>query len=361
MPGRSASERIGKHSGNMPAASTQLAYAEIWCRGSLSGQQRIAFTDAVTCLQSKPSKIPAGVAPGAKSRFDDFIATHINQSLIIHNSGYFFAWHRQYLLLFEQALINECGYTGTIPYWNWPLYPELETSILFDGSATSLGSNGAYNATLSVTNAGPAAPLPNGTGGGCIQSGPFVNQVVPFSPIPYFSIFAFAGVLPANRFDYTPRCLSRNLNSYLVETYDTQNTVNALLNATDIAEFSLVMNGIPNTATLGPHVAGHVSFQGANDFFGAPSDPAFYLHHGMVDLTWTLFQANNPEQNQYALFGTRSTLNIPPTANATLDDYLHFDYLGPDVQVRDAMKVGVQPYCYVYDYGTQNHHGGWQE
>lgn len=46
--------------------------------------ERKAYTDAVLCLQSKPSKFPAGVAPGAKTRYDDFVAVHINSTLFIH-------------------------------------------------------------------------------------------------------------------------------------------------------------------------------------------------------------------------------------------------------------------------------------
>jgi tyrosinase len=66
-----------------------------------------------------PSKIPPGLAPGAKSRYDDFVATHINQTRTIHFCGSFFPWHRYYIWAFESALRQECGYTGYLPYWNW--------------------------------------------------------------------------------------------------------------------------------------------------------------------------------------------------------------------------------------------------
>lgn len=67
------------------------------------------------CLQSKPAKTPASVAPGAKTRYDDFVATHINQTLTIHYTGNFLSWHRYYTWVYEEALRNECGYTGTQP------------------------------------------------------------------------------------------------------------------------------------------------------------------------------------------------------------------------------------------------------
>jgi len=50
---------------------------------SLSDDEKIAYTDAVKCLMDKPS-ISGAAIPGAKSRFDDFVGVHINQTLSIH-------------------------------------------------------------------------------------------------------------------------------------------------------------------------------------------------------------------------------------------------------------------------------------
>ncbi len=74
-----------------------------------------AYIDAVKCLQSKPARTPASEAPGAKTRFDDFVVTHINQTQALHYTGSFLAWHRYFTWLYEQALRDECGYTGTQP------------------------------------------------------------------------------------------------------------------------------------------------------------------------------------------------------------------------------------------------------
>lgn len=45
----------------------------------------------------------------------------------------------------EQALRDECGYTGTVPYWDWVKTEQegFSNSQLFDGSATSLSGNGS--------------------------------------------------------------------------------------------------------------------------------------------------------------------------------------------------------------------------
>ena len=52
---------------------------------SLRPSEKKAYISAVKCLQSKPA-ISSALAPGAKSRFDDFVGTHINQTLTIHGT-----------------------------------------------------------------------------------------------------------------------------------------------------------------------------------------------------------------------------------------------------------------------------------
>jgi len=52
----------------------------------MAPSERKAYTNAVLCLQSKPSKFAPGVVPGAKTRYDDFLAVHMNQTLVIHGT-----------------------------------------------------------------------------------------------------------------------------------------------------------------------------------------------------------------------------------------------------------------------------------
>lgn len=51
----------------------------------MSLEQREDYVGAVLCLQSAPS-LYAGQVPGAKSRFDDFVATHQAQTNHIHGT-----------------------------------------------------------------------------------------------------------------------------------------------------------------------------------------------------------------------------------------------------------------------------------
>lgn len=52
----------------------------------MSNSERTAYSNAVLCLATKPSKSPAGFAAGAKNRYDDFVAHHVNNTLTIHGT-----------------------------------------------------------------------------------------------------------------------------------------------------------------------------------------------------------------------------------------------------------------------------------
>lgn len=88
-------------------------------RSELKPAERKAFTDAQLCLQKLPSRLDARY--NTRSYYDDFIAVHINKTLQVHSDGIFLPWHREYIHLFVLALQQECGYEGTLPYWNWPM------------------------------------------------------------------------------------------------------------------------------------------------------------------------------------------------------------------------------------------------
>lgn len=162
--------RLAPYPVKSPCTSQQTNVRQEW--GTLSVSQRKSYIDAVFCMQNKPSIIPDGEVPGAKSRFDDFVAVHANYTMHVHLNGLFLSWHRHFVYLWEQALREECAYEGYQPYWNWALWCEdLAGSPLFDDSETSLSGDGEYVDYGGYTIGG--ANLPHGTGGGCITGGPF--------------------------------------------------------------------------------------------------------------------------------------------------------------------------------------------
>ncbi|QGA17998.1 hypothetical protein EYB26_005676 [Talaromyces marneffei] len=326
---------------------------------TFTAAQKKAYIDAVLCLQSKPSNTPSNLVPGARTRYDDFVATHINQTPNIHYTGTFLAWHRYFAWEFEQTLINECGYTGTIPYWNWPASANsLETYPVFDGSATSMSGNGAprgpNDANGNITLSLPGYPdvyLPLGTGGGCVTSGPFVNYTVNLGPAA-LALPEGGTAAAANPLDYNPRCLKRDLTTAVIQQYaNFTSVVSLILNNNDIADFQLAMQGVPGSGAIGVHGGGHYAMGGdpGRDVFVSPGDPAFWHHHGMIDRVWWIWQNLDLAQRQNAISGTGTFLNAPPSANTTLDTVVDLGYAaGQPIAMRDLTSTTAGPFCYLY-------------
>lgn len=186
--------------------------------GDLTIAQRAEYVKAVQCIMSKPSKFSESQVPGAKSRYDDFVAIHLQQTLNIHGTASFLSWHRYFTWAYEQALRTECNYTGSQPYWNWGRYSNPLRSPIFDGSDTSMGGNGEY-----VPHEGHAAGtanvvVPPGNGGGCVSSGPFRNMSVNLGPVfPAINISINANPR-SDGLGYNPRCMRRDITDYFTKS-----------------------------------------------------------------------------------------------------------------------------------------------
>lgn len=301
------------------------------------------------CLLDSPSKLNTIQYPAVISRYDDFIAVHVNYTFSIHLDAIFLPWHRGYVRLFEQALQEECGYNSTLPYWDWPLYTNapLRNSTLFDGSPYSIGSDGVFtNATLDI---------PQGTGGGCVYEGPFSNRTTTFVTFPGELITDNiknngSGELPVNAFDYNASCFQRNLNDWALRTNNNAYNVSVLLNQTTIKDFQNTLSSPEGSTWFGAHGGGHVAMGGVGaDLFTSPTDPAFFLHHAQVDHVWWQWQQQDLKARAYALYGTKTLENVPPSNNLTLEDYLTWGPLTEDKQVVNLMLPHEGIFCYRYD------------
>ncbi|ROV93607.1 hypothetical protein VMCG_08113 [Cytospora schulzeri] len=267
------------------------------------------------------------------NRWLDFTATHVNQSLEVHFSGLLLPWHRHFLYLLEHAMKADCGYPQHlgIPYWDYPLYPSLADSPMFDGSHTSLGSNGS------------ATDL-------CIERGPFSNTTITFGPFPPAS---FGMVQPDNWTKSNPHCMQRNLNDDSLQVFNNQSNIDALLASPDI---TTVLRWFNSKALLfgftekGIHGGGHFSIGGTTgDFFASAQDPSFYLHHSMVDRLWALWQDGHPDL-RYTYNGTGTIFN-PPGVTPEVDNstVMTFGTVGDPITVSEIADVmSGAPYCYVY-------------
>ncbi|KAK8048222.1 Tyrosinase-like protein orsC [Apiospora phragmitis] len=147
----------------------------------LTMDERYSYIDAVKCMMAKP-----GVAPldAVTNRFEDFLATHIVQAFDSHFVGIFYPYHRFLLSRYEQELW-ECGWSRGLgqPYWDWTLDVEHDDDLLnspvFD-TETGFGGNGGWiggNFTHPAPGMIVQSPqdVPDRTGGGCLQNGPFAD------------------------------------------------------------------------------------------------------------------------------------------------------------------------------------------
>ncbi|KAH7083569.1 hypothetical protein FB567DRAFT_87419 [Paraphoma chrysanthemicola] len=317
----------------------------------MSATERKAYIEAVQCMFSSPSKSDATVVPGAKNRYDDFVAQHINQTTTIHGTGNFLSWHRYFVHGYEKALREECGYTGSQPYWNWFTHQNnLRKSPIFDGSDTSMGSDGIFVKHNGSLGGAGRIFLPSGEGGGCIERGPFkglVTNLGPNSP-------TMAGEVKVNgTFTYNPRCLKRDLTTFASSNWLTlDNLYNLTLGAAskNVETFQNELQGRFNDGFLGLHAAGHFSIGGdAGDFFSSPNDPVFFMHHSMLDRVWWIWQALHLDQAK-TVAGTITLFNNPPSRNATLKDVIQMNYLDlPNAKIEEVLStLGGEPLCYIY-------------
>jgi tyrosinase len=290
---------------------------------------------------------------------------HIVYSPIIHHSGLFLTWHRFYTWLYEKALRDECGYKGGQPYWDWTLnWDDLTKSPVFDGSAYSMGSNGKSipHGPVNDTALGSTRLLNPGTGGGCVESGPFANLTINLGP------FALLPEGPNHGLGYNPRCLHRDFSAEWNNNTKPTDIVDVIRGFTDVVSFDKQFE-----ALKGPHAGGHFGVGGMMaDQYASPSDPVFWLHHGMIDRVWTMWQSRDPKarttqtgrtvtaQNSKAphlpaqcpcfrkTYANASPATVPPSANATLDTMMPFGMLSTSQRLGDLVSTIDGPFCYQY-------------
>lgn len=326
--------------------------------GAMTRNEKLSYIKAVKCLQKLPARTPASVAAGAKSRYDDFIVTHIQQTLTAHYTGNFMAWHRWYLHLYETALRDECGYIGMQPYWDWPRYANApQKAPFFDGSDTSLGGNGDYvphNGTWILPPPGVANPpiyLEPGLGGGYVTTGPFANMIVNLGPV---GGYEGAAPGPDGGLGYNPRRMKRDVGPWTNQRFANYTTVFDMLKSRNIDEFRFVNEGVGSTGEIGPHGGIHYTINGdpGGDLWTAPGDPSFYIHHANMDRMWSYWQLLDPSTRYKDLgsdiYAHKTWQNAPPSPFTSLDDVIEMGYTGPSTTIREMMSTTGGPLCYFY-------------
>ncbi|KAI0896690.1 Di-copper centre-containing protein [Annulohypoxylon nitens] len=313
---------------------------------------RADYIRAVKCLAAKPATVDKNLAPGAVNRLDDFTATHINQTNVVHISGSFLSWHRIFVWQMEDALRNECGYKGTIPYWDQsrfsqdPMKSKVFDNSSFGGDGEYLpNDHGPYNITVPGLVANLSVVRPAGSGGGCVKDGPFANFQISLGPTdrPFVDLTNKYGYKP------NPRCLKRNFDYPSSRDFMTWENAIKVVGASDVYTFYWNMENFY-------HLKSH-QFLGKDgqDLFTSPNDPIFYLLHSQIDRLWAIWQGQNLEERTFAITGNRTFFGIPldtapnvPPSNATIEDVMDLGF-GYHPKIKDGMPMTYSGRCYMYE------------
>ncbi|KAL1840823.1 hypothetical protein VTJ49DRAFT_7722 [Mycothermus thermophilus] len=324
---------------------------------ALSKPERRQFIAAVKCIMAKPNTVLSqDEVPGAKSLYDAIVWAHADRSGYMHMSGNFLVFHRYYLHTYERELAL-CGWDQGLPYWEWGLDVDApHLSPVFDGSDTSLGSDGAFipnrpPRVLDFIGFDEPTIIPPGTGGGCVMKGPFSDMVVRLGPIDVLPGEPIPSHPEEGR-EENPRCLERDLNADPLRRWNTfRNVTELILGYRTIREFQGTLDGDPRVTreSMGAHSGGHEAIGGiAVNPMLSPYDPAFWLTHNMLERVYWIWQLLD-FKNRQGVHGTGTFLNMPPSANVTVEDELDLSPHNGPVKIKDLMNsLSGAPLCYVY-------------
>ncbi|KAH8901347.1 Di-copper centre-containing protein [Thozetella sp. PMI_491] len=328
-------------SGSKTCTKDKLSIRKEW--GDISKPERRAYIDAVLCLLKAPSKLDPKQFPGAKSRYDDFVVVHMNQTLTIHNTGNFLSWHRYYIWSWENVLRKECGYKGALPYWDYGRWAKDPlSSPIFDGSDTSLGGNGGgFGGGFGGMGSGGR------TGGGCVATGPFKNMTIYLGPMSPVATPSPPRNSMSNGYGANPRCLRRDITNTLGMQYGkTSDIATFITSFTKVLDFQNYMQG-----GSGIHGVGHFTVSGdpGGDFYISPNEPSFWIHHAMIDRTWVIWQSQDYKNRMMQMEGGTSMMGFGGKQQS-LDDLVDLGVVGDKVyKIRDLLSSVDGPFCYVYE------------
>ena len=227
---------------------------------TLTAQERDKFVNAVTQLKNRRRD------GSTISVYDEFVALHLGVIDLFRNgtgiedgahlNAGFLPWHRQYILLFEQAL-QSVDPDVSLPYWDWTDHADTRDVLFTDAF---MGPDGG----------------PNGIGGGALVSGHF-SEAGGWLVVPELHVSSWGG-------GSSGTSLIREMQP--VSNLPRQEDVDLALNQTSYTGFWPTLESSPL------HNWGHIWVGGTMLMMSSPNDPIFFLHHCNVDRIWAQWQDN---------------------------------------------------------------------
>ncbi|KAF2269165.1 Di-copper centre-containing protein [Lojkania enalia] len=264
---------------------------------SLSNSGRQAFVSAVRCLMGRPA---SGQWANARNRYEDLVALHQALTPNVHSNSKFLIWHRYLVYTFEDILRDECGFTGSLPWFDESRYAgRFAQSSIFSGS---------WFGGIAL-------------GGNCVTDGQFARTTLNVGPGP----------------NNTPHCLARNGDAS--KTANTNSQIVSACNArTSYADMAACSEG-------GAHAWGHNGIGAVmSDVYASPGDPVFWLHHGFIDRNFRIWQ-NVAASRRTTIDGTDRVGN-----RLTLDTIVSVNGMRPNVRIGDILDTMSTTLCYKYNY-----------
>ncbi|KAK8075501.1 hypothetical protein PG997_010164 [Apiospora hydei] len=152
-------------------------------------------------------------------------------------------------------------------------------------------------------------------------------------------------------FEWNPRCLRRDLTMAASRNLNAENLLNLTVGhaSHNVQLFQDELQGTrPDPPFLGMHGSGHFSM-GADgtDIYASINDPAFWLHHAMLDRVYWAWQALHPAKKGKIAGGT--VMREPDSPPAELSDLLDVMGLDNNKPIEDLLDtLGGTPLCYIY-------------
>lgn len=324
----------------------------------LSKQEKKELVNAILKLKKVASPYNPSV-----SYYDQFVVWHrmlyacdpmmTEHAQMAHGGSMFLPWHREYILLFENALRDVGHKDITLPYWDWT-DPESTAAVFSD---ELMGGSGDPSDNF-VVHAGP------------FRAGEWRINVNP-TWIPWvfsasenlvraMGTAPFLGVMPTAA--DVQFALSRP--SYDVHPYDVTSDINlSFRNAIEGWVNALPMTCQPDPggganwmANFGPgtgsmnhnavhgYIGGIAGMSPNGPVFGtmmlptSPNDPIFWLHHSNIDRIWAKWQETHGV-NTYEPVSGHHPNNVDNTIGV-------FDTAGINVTPADMADISQLGYSY---------------
>ncbi|HYZ93690.1 MAG TPA: tyrosinase family protein [Actinomycetota bacterium] len=278
---------------------------------SLSTAERGDFVRAVLALKRAPSPFDEGL-----SYYDQFVKWHVQLSICEagdpsagrrqwgHGGPVFLPWHRQFLLMFEDALRDVSGKNLTVPYWDWTDHSSVRRVFADD----FMGGDGDPLADFSVTT-GPFRAEKwkltvhnSGAGYGLMKTSSLTRHFGswPASELPTEADVRSAFSAP--RYDVPPYNTASDPAQSFRNALEGNNPVAEARWAACLPDGRTTPSASPGKFTLhnvvhvwvggvitpnadGPRLLGTMTVP-----LASPNDPVFFLHHANIDRLWAEWQ-----------------------------------------------------------------------